>query len=423
MTKKSAHAYINEAGTCNFPSRFRPRIRAQPQCFRSTCSALMSAQSRRLDVFLCAVCSLLRNECARVHGACPATIRSHAIPHISMKLLSYLVRPFYSVEKKSSREQLQDDFGDFPPTPLRCESLTGNFNVVRTRGIGAVYCDLVVHKRLLQAIDSDPQSLSPDLTAFFNTNSLLAFRQVFDVFNRVSRFGKPVAMSLVLGVMLVFKTARALRYGRTKPNGMGLFVPMLKNESQIFIKAGRHQHRSDAPTISHEHIHMLQHKDPEIHSRNVRSPQVILSEKSLVKPFLHYLLEKREVEARLHESVLSFYRAHQQLPVTASAFLGLLASSLQFGWLVTGTLKLQGVTYDRGLGQYPERAPMFTEQLEFVLLYIKTQELQCRFITEVLPVMYGNLLKYYGDEAASLSYFEDIERPNFYDDLYGAETA
>jgi hypothetical protein len=37
--------------------------------------------------------------------------------------------------------------------------------------------------------------------------------------------------------------------------------------------------------------------------------------------------------------------------------------------------------------------------------------------------MYGNLLRYYGDEAASESYLKDIDRPNFYDELYGLQAA
>ena len=148
---------------------------------------------------------------------------------------------------------------------------------------------------------------------------------------------------------------------------------------------------------------------------------MLLTEKKLADTFLLYLLEKNEVEARLHESVLSFYRVHHQLPVTVSAFLGLLASSQQFGWLVTGILELLGVTFHRDLGKYPERDAMYAEQLEVVLMAIKTRELQCRYITEVLPVMYGNLLKYYGDDAGN--YLKDIERPNFYDDLYGAQAA
>lgn len=337
-----------------------------------------------------------------------------------MKLLTSLVRPFYSVEKKSSQEQLRDDFGDFPPAPLRCQSLAGKFDVVRTSGIGDIYHDLVMHKRMLQAIDFDTQSLSTDLMASLDANYVLNLRRALDFFSRGSKFVKRVLISLILGQMLVVKIAKVIRHGRTKPNGLGLLVPMLKNESQIIIKTGRHLHKSDAPTVSHEHIHLLQHKNPESHNRHVRSPQALLSEKGLAMPFLLYLLEKKEVEARLHESVLSYYRAHHQLPVTVSVFLGLLASSQQFGWLVIGTLELMDVTFHRELGTFRERDVIFAEQLEWVLMYMKTPELQCRYITEVLPIMYGNLLTYYGDDATSRGYFKDIKRPNFYDDLYGA---
>ena len=49
-----------------------------------------------------------------------------------MYLLTRFFRPFFSVEQITCQEQLRQDFGEFPPTPLRCESLTGEFNVVRT---------------------------------------------------------------------------------------------------------------------------------------------------------------------------------------------------------------------------------------------------------------------------------------------------
>ena len=45
-------------------------------------------------------------------------------------------------------------------------------------------------------------------------------------------------------------------------------------------------------------------------------------------------------------------------------------------------------------------------------------ELLLRFITEVLPVMYGNLLRYYGDDVVSSKFLSQISRPNFYDELY-----
>ncbi len=44
--------------------------------------------------------------------------------------------------------------------------------------------------------------------------------------------------------------------------------------------------------------------------------------------------------------------------------------------------------------------------------------LTLRFITEVMPVMYGNLLKYYGDDVMSSKFLAQIARPNLYDELY-----
>lgn len=338
---------------------------------------------------------------------------------IPLKLLSRIFRPFYCVDKKSSEAQLQDDFGDFPPAPLRCETLAGEFNVIRTRGIGEVYHELAVYKKLIQTIDLDTQAISPEAVDFLDPDLVLTLRRTLDSLGRGSRFVKPALITLALGMMGIVLLVRGTLSSNSRPRGLGVFVPMFKDESNIIIKAGRFKHKSDAATISHEHIHLLQHRNPESHSQHVRCPQVLLSEKALTEPFYLYLLEKKEVEARLHESVLSFYRTHRQLPETVPGFLGLLAASHQLGWLVNGTLVPLGVTFNREVSTYPERETMFVEQLEFVLLAIKSPELLCKFLTEVLTVMYGNLLRYYGDDTASRSLLMGIKRPNFYDDLYG----
>lgn len=341
-----------------------------------------------------------------------------------MKFPARLVRRFHSVEKKTSEKQLLDDFGEFPPVPLRCERLTGKFKVVRTYGIGEIYQDLVLIKTLLDSVDSDPQSVSTDLSNFLSTEFVSDFRRSLDYLSRGSAFAKRVLISMALGHRFFRMTARAIRFGPERPNALGCFIPMLRCESQILIKAGRHRDRqkSDASTVSHEHIHLLQHRNSEDHSRHAKTPQDLLSEEGLSHPLLLYFLEKKEVEARLHELVLSFYRTHRRLPLTASGFLGLLASSRQLGELVTFVLKPIGVKVDE-FGEYFERDVMFAEQLLDILLHIKTPHLRCRFITEVLAVMYGNLLKYYGDDMASRSYIENIGRPNLYDVLYSVETA
>jgi len=105
--------------------------------------------------------------------------------------------------------------------------------------------------------------------------------------------------------------------------------------------------------------------------------------------------------------------------MTVSAFLGMLAASQTLGEFVCLMLRRSRVDFDLGIAPYPEREGMWAEQLELLLVYVQTPDLGSRFITEVLTVMYGNLLRYYGDEVASLSLLKDIVRPNLYDELYG----
>lgn len=333
---------------------------------------------------------------------------------LSMNLLARPFRRFFSVETRSSQEQLRQDFCQFPPAPLECASLTGEFKLVRTSGIGQIYHDLAVQSRV---IDADIESLSTDLLANFGADRLLDLKSTLEGLGpRGSKFAKHV----VIGWLFVVRSVKAVRYGTAKPNVLGLFVPFFKDELQIVIKAHGRPSKTDAAVVSHEHIHLLQHRNPESHSRHVRLPQQLLTEEGGADSFLLYILEKKEVEARLHELVLSFYRAHHLLPTTLSGFLGLLTSSETVGSLVANVLELGGVSFQR-LQTYSEREARPVEQLGWVLVDIKTPELQRRYITEVLAVMYGNLLNYYGDDVASRRFLRDIDRPNYYDDLYAAQ--
>lgn len=334
-----------------------------------------------------------------------------------MNPLTHLLRPFFSVEKRSSQEQLRQDFGEFPPTPLRCESLAGQFDIVRTRGIGQIYHDLVMHSQVLNA--KKIEMLSTDLVASLGVDRLSDLHSTMERLGpRSSTFVKRV----LLGGLFVARTVKLILHRTKRPNVLGLFVPFFKDELQIVVTARGHLNRDDAPIVSHEHIHLLQYRNPETHSRKVRSPEGLLTEEALADSFLLYILEKMEVEARLHESVLSFYRAHHYLPTTVAGFLGLLASSKTIGLQVISILETGGVAFQRDQGTYSDREGRPVEHLGWILMDIKTPELQRRYITEVMPVMYGNMLKYYGDDATSRQFLSDIHRPNFYDDLYGAQS-
>lgn len=126
--------------------------------------------------------------------------------------------------------------------------------------------------------------------------------------------------------------------------------------------------------ISHEHIHQLQHKEEKniVTSQNVIWPDnQLFTEKARAHsllPHLKYVLKKNEVEARLHELVVSFYRVHKNLPLTSIGFLGLLAGNKEMGSLVSETLTDADVDFGPVLAEFVERDKMQARDLHMVLL-------------------------------------------------------
>lgn len=333
-------------------------------------------------------------------------------------LLGRLFSTIYSVERKSSEAQLREDFGEFPPSPLRCRNLNGNFTIARVRGIGEAYQDMLLVNSIWSAFDSDNvEMLSTDLRAQVDVDGMIAINREIGEITHGSRFWKSLLRSLAFGLVFIKVAIRDIRKGRRRPTVAGLFVPVNENESRVIIRSGRHIGKSDAPTISHEHIHLLQHKRAERHVKRVRYPELLIDDDHAGDPFVNYVLEKNEVEARLHELVLSFYRKNHHLPLTVNGFLGLLAASESMGGLVEEILDKYGVCFDRGMAVYPPREEEWVRQLVLILVLIRSPELQLRFMNEVMPVMYGNLLHYYGENVAE--YHDSIQRPNLYDELYG----
>ena len=355
-----------------------------------------------------------------------------------MKLLAHLFRRFHSAELKTSKQQLLDDFGEFPPKPLRCESLKGELKVIRTHGIGIFYQDFNMLMASANAVHSDPNLLSEEITdnpGF--AESMHKSRASLDIL--ISAGFPPSICKAIFSIFHPLACMYLIASGKnrpTRPGILGYFNPRFKNELQIVVKSRRIRElkRREDSIISHEHLHLLQNRNPEVHRKYANNSQDLLNDDVLSDPpllkNLQYVMEKFEVEARLHECVLSFYRTHGHLPITISGFLGLLASSRDCGELYSLVLKLRnielkkqklpGITIEK-FEEYSDRDSEFTKELLCIINFTKTHDLQYRFITEVLTVMYGNLLKYYGDHETSKIYLQSIARPNFYDELYSVE--
>lgn len=338
-----------------------------------------------------------------------------------MSVVSIFFKSRYSVELKSSATQLLDDFGEFPPSPLHGEKLDMTFSLIGVRGLGRVYLDFRETASLMRSINYDLDSTTSDFKAYFYSSGLQEWCRLTRKLGRLKVAIDPIFLICVMALKIVGYVSSG-KLGPRKRNYLGYFFPLSKSSPAIVVRSDVEHNGRRSAVVSHEHIHFLQSLSSENYSRYVRTPERFLDKRKIADQHLLYILEKNEVEARLHEVVLSFYRTHRQLPVTFRGFLGLLAANDSLGDYVEMLLNFSEVCFDPR-ERYSTRDVDFVLELESVWMYIETTENQCRFITEVLPVMYGNLLLYYGGKEVGKRYLEEVARPNFYDELYGGECA
>ena len=226
----------------------------------------------------------------------------------------------------------------------------------------------------------------------------------------------------MLGLVL-FQTCVLFRSIYRRENGLGVFFPTDDSSGRISLTdASTSLSAGIEPVLSHEHLHFLQHQDGEPHVKAVKNLSQFVREKNRGNLTLLYILEKREVEARLHEMVLSWYRTKKELPLTPEGLLDILCASPSFYERVMEFLRMDGYAVGNDVTFCEERDTMFSSQLGDAFAYMTDSQCQYRFVTEVLTVMYGNLLRYYGDGDASKHYLEAVSRPNLYDALYGGDT-
>ena len=343
-----------------------------------------------------------------------------------LKQMKATRRPFhhlYNVEEKTSVAQLSDDFGDFPPIPLQCQIVNGHFSIIRMQGLGIIANDILTYSKLYRDPDIE-NKLSTEFSKTLDPDTLSTLRIYKNYVAKKSKLTRAILNGSAFCIITALSIKGLIVSFFSKNKRLGYFAKIYSDDSSIHIISPKDEKAVEESVLSHEHIHLLQGKDGELHSRTIKYPEMILRDDMSadhLKSYI-YLFEKKEVEARLHECVLSFYREHTNLPITASDFISMLLSSKQLGWLIHGSLDEQKFPYEFKYSLYTERDPKLVRQLEIALLGIKNNEILCRFTTEVLAVMYGNLLRYYGDEKKSTEYLKDIKRPNLYDKLYGIET-
>jgi hypothetical protein len=322
----------------------------------------------------------------------------------------------YRKQRLRSVVQLRRDFGEFPPFPLKCLELTSEIAVVRAAGAGLLLNGFVIGKHLVR-LATKREGVEIQTSVDFGEG-----QEGIDDYNSLIR-SAPLFLRKSLARTLrwaaIFALAKKMKKpGRDHERGLGVFLPTGHKTGRITLTSNILAPSVSEAVISHEHIHFLQHLDGQQVIAPERKLAPILLEEKLSNSFLLYVLEKKEVEARLHEIVLSFYRDRRELPLTPQSFIEMLAASASFQEYVIDHLETAGHSLGKVGATFRERASMFSDQLAMAFTFMKAG-CEYRFMAEVLTVMYGNLLRYYGAEEASLEFLSAIPRPNLYDEIYG----
>jgi hypothetical protein len=342
----------------------------------------------------------------------------------------------------TKRQQLTNDFGEYPPKPLL--GIEGEESKVRLRKINKINFIFIELARLPRAITSIIRNKNSQDTEVVQAKNLMIqnikkittpIKEIKEILCKVSFINKifsyilistlfplvALILLLILTKKIIFGTVTTIvnswkNYHITS----GSFTSLLNKNYEIIL----HNHISQIefqPIVSHEHIHSIQNRHRLEHIpvisffRPINLNCNIFLDEIVKNEHYQYLLNAYELEARLHELVLSAYKETGLLPLKLEDFVDSMLSCTDIQ--VTFTDSKNYLPSRKNLSFQP-RSNMIGRDIIKIFLYIKDDEARLRVIREVLSVSYGNLLKYYGDTAASKKFLSQISMPNLYNKIY-----
>ena len=347
--------------------------------------------------------------------------------------------------KVDSVAQLREDFTLYPPVPLNAEGVSHEFDVCVVSphffGIKALLSTL----RLANKEDrSVPPGAPPELLRIIKEvdQSVSDCRRSFEglsVAKKALFIVLIVLLSPLIIVLIAFMVLKTIVKARKTLRNVQAFMNPADarsgKRSQIVVSSSLVREAPDSlyPIVSHEHIHLLQllsrsregakraSSSPSVHKRGL-----LLSEKAVTEVFIsEYLFNEKEVEARLHELVLCYYRTHGSLPVTVSSMAEMVLQNLDVSlpWIYDSDLgESKGKVLRKKLKRYgcSTRSKEIDRHFYLMSSAIKDLRTANRYLYEILPILYCRLLRYYGGVKESEELLSQIPRPNFYDQLYGS---
>ncbi len=349
-------------------------------------------------------------------------------------MLSFF-RKFYFSVKSSSIDQLRADFGEFPPLGVSIGCVRfWSFDIVYASRFGFFVFWLMSFPALvrlawntgrLNQLEELKESFSSVIIAFYDSG--VAGKAIFICFF-VLLLPAFIFLLPLFFALFAFYNILKVGYGLSEPGVGGYYLPSLDGSNRFLVRMDVYREGGDYlnACIAHEHIHMLQHLNFISTSKSV-TPDIedarlnlILKEKYSKSPSFLYVGKRKEMEARLHEIVLSFYRENHCLPHSLGSFVAMIVLNSDDRGLLMSMFDegAKGEFMEFGYNSYSTRGSVFGEQFYLFFVAIDSEEKVLRYLLEVLPVMYANLLEYYGDLQASLRFRQLIQGPCLYEQLY-----
>ncbi|MBW8190311.1 hypothetical protein K0504_04610 [Neiella marina] len=170
-------------------------------------------------------------------------------------------------------------------------------------------------------------------------------------------------------------------------------------------------------TISHEHMHIVQNDHVTQHEgasglHDYPTPCLFgVFTGDNIDAFMNYLMDRFELEVRLHEMVCAFYQRRGFLPENNEQFWDLVRCHVL-------------INSNEILGPKQDSSQLFiikNYKSNYELLYIFKsidKSLHARFVHEVLYRMYCNLLNYYKMDVLYQKAAKQVAYPSLYDRVY-----
>ncbi|WP_176502638.1 hypothetical protein [Cobetia sp. 5-11-6-3] len=189
------------------------------------------------------------------------------------------------------------------------------------------------------------------------------------------------------------------------------------NERAIVIypnKLSRYSEEYKKSIITHEHMHFIQHSYKNKFSIKIKqlsdtAMDYVFSIDESIRGYFSYILDEHEFEVRIHEMLVCYYRAYGKLPGSLSE---LETCYLEY---------ILGENYDGKGNVYTSkmiyRNETHADDLRLIYMSVRP-EFDEVFMSELVGVLYANLLDYYGLDWKSMVIRSEIAGPNLSAYLY-----